>query len=162
MSTQSGIRLVGGRADDGLRVAAAALAYVVAAVHLFHPEHGFTGLVRMLATDPALLSGDPRPLVFVSVGLVLVAGVPAAAYWLPERAASAAGALLAIGYAGGYVAWHRRGHGGFLPGRQPVRHEGAPRALVRDHVAAEPLAATAVAAAVLLAAVLAALVLLTR
>jgi hypothetical protein len=65
--------------DRQLGYAAAALAYLVAALHLFHPTHGFGRLVLVLSAGPELLVADPRPLAFVLSGLALVVAVPAAA-----------------------------------------------------------------------------------
>ncbi|MFB6156864.1 MAG: hypothetical protein ABEJ34_03370 [Haloferacaceae archaeon] len=127
-----------------LLYAAAALAYVVAGVHLFHPSHGFGRLVTLLLVDPSLLVTDPRPVAFVLSGLAVLVGVPAVVAGFPRRAAYALGAGLAATYLVGYFAWHLSGHGGFLPGRKPLYHGMTPVEAVVAHLTGEPLAAVAV------------------
>lgn len=140
--------------DRQLRYAAAALTYVVAAVHLFHPTHGFGRLVLVLAADPGLLLADPRPLAFVLSGAALLLAVPAAALGAPKRPLYALGLALVAGYVVGYFAWHLSGHGGFLPGREPLYHGLAPHEAVLSHLGGDPWAAVAVLSELLLAGVL--------
>lgn len=139
-----------------VRYAAAALAYVVAALHLFHPTHGFGRLVVLLGADPGLLVADPRPLAFVLSGLALVVAVPAAsgADGLPTRPVAALGLGLVATYVVGYFAWHLSGHGGFLPGRKPLYHGLAPHEAVVTHLSGDPWAAAAVVSELLLGATL--------
>ena len=146
-------------ADLPLDVVAAALAYLVAVVHLFHPSHGFARLALVLSVDPGLLLADPRPLAFVlSAGAILVA-VPAVLRGVPKRPVYAAGAGLMVTYLVGYLAWHLSGHGGFLPGREPLYHGLAPHEALLSHLGGDPWAATAF---VLEAALLVVLVVLLR
>lgn len=122
---------------------AAALAYLVAVVHLFHPTHGFARLIIVLTADPGLLLSDPRPLAFVlSAGAIIVA-VPAVIRGFPERTAFALGAVLMGAYAVGYLAWHLTGHGGFLPGREPLYHGLSPLEAVVSHLTTDPWALAA-------------------
>lgn len=145
--------------DTQLRYAAAALAYAVAALHLFHPTHGFGRLVLVLSVDPGLLLADPRPLAFVLSGLALVVGVPAAGgEGGPSRKlAVALGIGLMATYLVGYFAWHLSGHGGFLPGRKALYHGLSPTAAVVAHMSEDPWAAASVVAELALGAVLVAL-----
>jgi hypothetical protein len=159
MNGQSRSHLVRRPTDRHLRYAAAALAYLVAALHLFHPTLGFGRLVVILSADPGLLVADPRPLAFVLSGLALVVGVPAAAGedGLPRKPVYAAGLGLVATYLVGYFAWHLSGHGGFLPGREPLYHGLAPHEAVIAHMSGEPWAAASVAFELLLGAALVAL-----
>lgn len=138
-----------------LRYAGAALAYVVAVVHLFHPTHGFARLVTLLVADASLLVGDPRPLAFVLSGLAIVVGVNLLLLLeVPRRPVYALGGLLVGTYVVGYLAWHLSGHGGFLPGREPLFHGLAPHEAVIEHLTSDPWAAVAIASELVLLAVL--------
>ena len=143
--------------DDQLRLAAAALAYLVAVVHLFHPTHGFARLVLVLSANPGLLLSDPRPLAFVLSAAALLVGVPAVLRGVPERPVVALGASLMVVYIVGYFAWHLSGHGGFLPGREPLYHGLTPPEAVISHLATDPWAAAALVLEVALLVVLVAL-----
>ena len=138
-----------------LRYAGAALAYLVALVHLFHPTHGFARLVTLLVADASLLVADPRPLAFVLSGFAIVAGVNLLLFDVPRRPVYALGAGLVATYVVGYFAWHLSGHGGVLPGREPLFHGLAPHEAVLDHLTSDPWAAAAVGSELLLLAVLA-------
>jgi len=137
--------------------AAAALAYLVAVVHLFHPTHGFARLILVLSVDPGLLLADPRPLAFVLSAAVIMVGVPAVIRGYPERRAFALGAVLMATYLVGYFAWHLSGHGGFLPGREPLYHGYTPLEAVIIHLTTDPWAAAAVVLEVVLLVLLLAL-----
>lgn len=127
--------------DARLRYLAAGLAYLVAGVHLFHPQRGFPRLVTVLGTgDVSLLAYDPRPLLFVLSGVAILAGITLVHLGLPRRPLYAAGIALVATYLLGYVAWHLTGHGGFLPGREPLYHGMHPVEAVVSHLAAYPLA----------------------
>lgn len=137
-----------------LHSTAAALTYLVAAVHLFHPKHGFGRLVLVLMADPGLLLADPRPAAFVLSGIALLLAVPVAALGVPRRPLYGLGLALMASYVVGYFAWHLSGHGGFLPGREPLYHGLAPHQAVFSHLGGDPWAAVAVIAELLLAAIL--------
>lgn len=140
-----------------LHYAAAALAYLVAGLHLFHPTHGFGRFVLLAATDPGLLLATPRPAAFVLSGLAIVLAVPAVALGAPRRPVYALGILLMLTYVVGYFAWHFSGHGGFLPGREPLYHGLSPLENVAVHLTGDPWAATAIVAETALLTALAAL-----
>lgn len=140
-----------------LRYAAAALAYVVAALHLFHPEFGFAQLVVRASIDPELLVADPRPVAFVLSGTAIVVGVTVALFGVPEKSLYALGMALMATYITGYFAWHLTGHGGFLPGREPLHHGFQPHEAVLTHLTGDPWAATAILAEIALFGVLAVL-----
>lgn len=138
-----------------LRYAGAALAYLVAILHLFHPQHGFVRLVEFLAADASLLLFDPRPLAFVLSGLAIVVGINLLLFDVPRRPVYALGAALLVTYVVGYLAWHLTGHGGFLPGRPPTESHGVGTVqFVLDHLTTDPWAAAAIGAESLLLAVL--------
>jgi hypothetical protein len=95
-----------------LRGVAAALVFVTAAYHLWW------GFPRSLVYLAALGNGippDPRPFLFVALGLILLAG-PYLITWdvVSLRAAYVGGALLLVGSIAAWVTWHATGHGAFL------------------------------------------------
>lgn len=109
--------------DEHLGYVGAALAYIVAGIHLFHPKLGFPRLVLLLATGNAqLLVTDPRPLVFTVTALAIVAGITLAIFDADRAWMYPLGMTVVAAYFVGYFAWHLSGHGGFLPGRQPLHH----------------------------------------
>lgn len=148
--------------DRQLQYAAVALIYVVAAVHLFHPTHGVARLVLVLMVDPALLVADPRPLLFTLSGVGLILAVPAVSLGAPKRLLYRLGVVLMGIYLGGYFTWHLTGHGGFLPGREPVYHGMAPHEAVISHLGTDPYAAIAVVTELALAGLLVGLLLRPR
>ncbi|HKJ59708.1 MAG TPA: hypothetical protein VKA37_10785 [Halobacteriales archaeon] len=129
--------------DHGLGVAAA-LAYLVAVVHLFHPTHGFARLILVLTADPGLLLADPRPFAFVVSAAAILLAVPAVIRGYPERRAFALGAGLMLVYLVGYFTWHLSGHGGFLPGREALYHGYTPIEAVTIHLTTDHWAAASV------------------
>lgn len=133
---------------------AAALAYLVAGIHIGHPDLGLPRLVQVLAIGPDLLLTDPRPILFVLSGIAIVLAMPAISLGVPSRPVMIGGIGLMLAYVGGYVAWHLGGHGGFLPGREPLYHGLAPHEALISHLIGEPLAASAVIAEIALALVL--------
>lgn len=138
-------RLVGERlTEPRLRYLAAGLAYVVAAIHLFHPRRGFPRLATVLTTgDASLLLSDPRPLAFVLSGFAILAGVSVVHLGVRRRPVYAIGIGLVSLYLVGYVGWHLSGHGGVLPGREPHFHGMHPVEAVMSHLVEYPLARAA-------------------
>jgi len=68
-----------------------------------------------------------------------------------------AGVVLAAVYVVGYFAWHVTGHGGFLPGREPLLHGVSPLENVIIHLTGDPCAMVAKGTELAMGAVLAAL-----
>lgn len=120
----------------------AALAYLVAGIHLAHPKRGFPRLVVILSTgDPSLLAFDPRPLVFVVSAFAILVGIKLAIWGIHRKQMYALGMALMATYFIGYFAWHLSGHGGLLPGREPLYHGLHPLEAVITHLRGYPLAA---------------------
>lgn len=139
-----------------LRYAAAGLAYLVAALHLFHPQHGFTRLLLYLQVGIDQAISDPRPVALVLSAIGILVAVKLVLLGVPRRPIYALGILLVATYIVGYFAWHLTGHGGFLPGREPQLHGLAPHEAVIAHMRADPWArVTKAAEAALLAALVA-------
>jgi len=127
--------------DQQLRYLGAALAYVVAAIHLFHPRRGFPRLVQFASSGNIdLIALDPRPLLFVLSGVAILVAVKLVLVGYPRRPVYAAGMALMATYVVGYFAWHLSGHGGFLPGRRPLYHGIGPVEAVVSHLRSYPLA----------------------
>jgi len=130
--------------DENLGVIGAGLAYLVAGIHLFHPQYGFLRLARLLSTgNPSLLVYDPRPMAFVLSALAILLGIKLAIADVRRNAVYLVGLVLTATYFVGYFAWHLTGHGGFLPGRAPLYHGMHPIEAVVSHLANYPLAAAA-------------------
>jgi len=128
--------------EENLAYLGAALAYLVAGIHLFHPDRGFPRLVALLATDNAsLLVGDPRPALFVASALAILVGIKLVMLDIRPRLVYALGMALLATFFLGYFAWHFTGHGGFLPGREAVSHQVGPVESLVTHVTTYPLAA---------------------
>lgn len=132
--------------DRQLRLLAGGLAIVVAVLHLFHPDDGLPRILELLfAFGPGavvtFLGFDPRPAAFVLSGIVLVLGVLLGAVGYPRKSLYLGGMALVAAYFLGYFAWHFTGHGGFLPGREPLYHGMTPVQAVVVHLTTEPLAA---------------------
>jgi hypothetical protein len=120
----------------------AGLAVIVAAIHLFHPQHGLPRLVLLVGTGNAsLLVTDPRPLAFVLSGIALLVGVQLAVAGVARKRLAVLGMALVATYFVGYFAWHLTGHGGFLPGREPLHHGLHPVQAVIIHLGTSPVAA---------------------
>ncbi len=126
-----------------LRYLAGILAYVVAALHLLHPDIGVPRLVLIFDAGIELLQYDPRPIAFVLSGLILVLGVNLGLVGYPRKPLYLAGMALVATYFLGYFAWHLTGHGGFLPARRPVFHGMTPVEAVVAHLDTDPWAAAA-------------------
>lgn len=134
-----------------------ALAYIVAALHLFHPRRGFPRLILILGLDEPTkhLLYDPRPVAFVISALAILIGVKLVLFGLPRKPIYAAGMALMVTYIIGYIAWHLTGHGGFLPGREPLYHGLHPVEALIEHLIEYPIARASKIAEALLFAVLA-------
>lgn len=130
------------------------LSYVVAGLHLFHPQLGLRRLVVLLSMSPELLVADPRPIAFVLSGIVLFVGVTAAILGAPRKPLYVFGMALMATYIIGYLAWHLTGHGGFLPGREPLHHGLEPHETVINHLSSDLWAAITVSTEWLLFAML--------
>lgn len=119
-----------------LRYIAAGLAYLVAGLHIFHPELGFLQLVTVLTLDDPLrhLLHDPRPLLFVLSGISILIGIQLVLFGFSRRLIYALGMLLMAVYFTGYFGWHLTGHGGFLPNREPIYHGLHPVEAVIAHL----------------------------
>jgi hypothetical protein len=86
---------------------------------------------------------DPRPLAFVVSGFGLLVGLAAGRSAQNRDPYYVAGILLAIVSIVGYVAWHFTGHGGFLPGRDPLLDGLSPLENVIAHLTGDLWAAIA-------------------
>ena len=96
-----------------LRYVGAALAVLVASLHLFHPDLGFPRLVRYIETGTLW---DPRPALFTASGILIVAGILLVYNELARRSVYLLGIVLMAAYILGYGAWHTvLEHGGFWP-----------------------------------------------
>ncbi|MGQ4556140.1 hypothetical protein [Halobellus sp. GM3] len=135
----------------------ALLTGIVAGLHLLHPEYGLLGLFEILNTAPEALVFDPRPLAFVLSGTVLSVGLSLSRNAPNRRPYYVAGVAVAAVYLLGYFAWHFTGHGGFLPGREPLFHGLSPVENVLTHLATDRWAAASKAAEIVLIGVLGAL-----
>ena len=136
-----------------LRYLGAALATLVALLHLVDPNHGLLELFALLYTNPQVLVFDPRPAAFVVSATALLVGVSLSRNAPNRRPYYVAGIVLALTYVVGYLT----GHGGFLPGREPLLHGVAPVANVVRHLTSDPWAAASMASELGLIAVLVAL-----
>lgn len=120
----------------------ATLAFLVAAVHLFHPQRGFFRLVLLVSTGNASLLGtDPRPIAFVLSAVAILVGIQLVILDIQRERVYLLGLALTATLFFGYFAWHFSGHGGFLPGRKPLYHGLGPVEAVVTHLGTAPLAA---------------------
>lgn len=126
----AGVRIT----DQQLRYLAAAFAYLVAGIHLFHPKRGFPRLVILLQAGTEHLVYDPRPVAFVLSGLAIIFAIKLVLFGVPRRPIYLLGMLLMVTYFTGYFAWHLSGHGGFLPMREPLYHGLQPHEAVISHL----------------------------
>ncbi len=140
-----------------LQYLGAALAVLVAFLHLLDPNHGLLELFALLYTSPQALAFDPRPAAFVLSATALLVGVSLSRNAPNRRPYYVAGIVLALTYVVGYLAWHLTGHGGLLPGREPLLHGASPVENVVRHLTGDPWAAASTASELALAAVLATL-----
>lgn len=129
-----------------LRRIAAALVFATAAFHLWWGVP--RSIVYLLALDSyaAGVVPDPRPFLFVGLGLVLLAGPYLISFDVVTlRQAYVAGAVLLVVSIAAWVAWHATGHGAFLtgapaPGASEGGHShGNTAVLILDHFDTEPL-----------------------
>lgn len=143
---------------DDIGVVGAGFAYLVAGIHLAHPKLGLPRLVLLTQFQSLeLLANDPRPVVFVISGVAIILGVPLAATNHYQKPIYVIGILLMLTYISGYFAWHLSGHGGFLPGREPLYHGLTPVQAVVAHLGSDSWAAVAIVAEMMLIGVLAVL-----
>ncbi len=143
--------------DQQFRYIAAGLAYLVAALHLFHPKRGFPRLALILTLDQPLdhILYDPRPAAFVLSGLAIIIGVKLVLLGFSRKPIYALGMALIATYFVGYFVWHLTGHGGILPGREPLYHGLHPVASVISHLQEYPIARASKIAEAMLFAILA-------
>lgn len=138
-----------------VRYAAAGLAFLVAAVHLFHPAHGLPRFAEIVAVGLDNLMYDPRPIAFVLSGVTIILGVNLVAVGASRRLLYALGMAMMVVYLVGYFGWHLSGHGGFLPVRKPLYHDMGPIEATAAHLRGDPWARVSVLAETALLAVLA-------
>lgn len=129
----------------------------MAVLHLFHPKYGFVRLALLASSNAELLLSDPRPVAFVLSGLAIIIGVKMVLWGVAVRSVYALGIALMATYVIGYFAWHFTGHGGFLPGREPLYHGLQPHEAVIAHLSGSLWAAAALVSEILLLGVLAVL-----
>jgi len=95
-----------------LRAVAAALVFVTAAYHLWW---GFPRSIVYLSAFGTGIPPDPRPFLFVALGVCLLAGPYLVSFDVVSlRTAYLGGALLLVGSIAAWVTWHATGHGAFL------------------------------------------------
>jgi hypothetical protein len=124
-----------GWVNGNLGVIGALLAQIIAAIHFFHPQHGFPRLYLLITLGrPELLVHDPRPIAFVLSVFAILLGITLVIFDIKRRWVYAAGMGLMAIYIIGYFAWHLSGHGGFLPVREPHYHGVHPFRAVVSHV----------------------------
>ena len=140
-----------------LRYLGATLAILVAFLHLLDPNHGLLELFALLYESPRVLVFDPRPVAFVLSATALLIGVSLSRNAPDRQPYYVAGIGLALTYVVGYLAWHLTGHGGFLPGREPLLHGVSPLMNVVRHLTGDPWAAASMASELALIAALVAL-----
>jgi len=134
------------RTVRGLRVAASVLVFVTAAYHLWW---GFPRSLIYLAAFDGGVPPDPRPFLFVVLGVLLLAGPQLIMRdYLSLRNAYIAGVVLLVGSIVAWVGWHATGHGAFLvdgfspPSTGDSGHSHASTVtLVLDHFNTEPVEA---------------------
>ncbi|WP_254838123.1 hypothetical protein [Natronomonas marina] len=121
-----------------LRVVAAVLAAVVAAIHLLHPSQG--GVALLVFARVGYL-GDPRPLLFTLGGFALVFGIIAGYQGLDRRPLYAGGIVVTLSFLVGFALWHTAlDHGGFWPYLEANEHPDRNALLVAlDHLRADGL-----------------------
>ncbi len=122
--------------DRTLRRAAAGLAVLVAAIHLYW---AMPVLLRQLQAG---LIHDPRPIAFVIASAAIVAGVTLTALGAERRPFYLGGIALMAVFLVGYAAWHTvLDHGAFWPGRPAYHHhdQGFITIMV-THLADDPIA----------------------
>lgn len=94
------------------RAVAAALVFVTAAYHLWW---GFPRSLIYLAAFGTGVPPDPRPFLFVALGLALLVGPYLVSFDVVSiRTAYAGAAVLLIGSIAAWITWHATGHGAVL------------------------------------------------
>lgn len=116
-----------------LRVVAAVLALVVAAIHLLHPSQG--GVALPVYASQGYL-GDPRPLLFTLGAFALLFGVIAGVQGIDRRPLYLGGVAVTLAFLIGFLLWHTAlDHGGFWPHLQANEHPDRNALLVAfDHL----------------------------
>lgn len=138
-----------------LRYAAAGLGFVVAAIHLFHPDRGLPRLAQIAVVGWEHLWYDPRPLLFVLSGAAIIVAINVVLLGFPRKPVYVGGMILMATYVAGYFGWHFSGHGGFLPARTPNYHGLGPIESAVVHLTGSGWAFAAVASEIALFLVLA-------
>ncbi|MFB6283861.1 MAG: hypothetical protein ABEK59_08010 [Halobacteria archaeon] len=121
------------------------LAGVSAIIHLLHPNHGVGKLSVIVSSKIGLIFTHPRPLLFTVSGVAILVGIYLYHKGRFQRLILVAGAVMMATYILFYLAWHLSGHGGFLPLRKPIYHEGVgPVDSLLQHLQNDPLALVSV------------------
>lgn len=142
-------------ARSALEFVGVQFAAIVAGVHLYW---AIPRLIRQLQIDQPIW-WDPRPLVFIVSGIVLLAGLVLLQRGVLRRVY---GYVLGIGlmltYLLGWAYWHLNGHLAALPWiERPHGHGGDPLVILAQHFVGSPVDAIAKTAEFLLLIVLVAL-----
>lgn len=117
---------------DRLHWVAVALAFVVSGIHLFHPIYG--GPALLVYANVGYL-GDPRPLLFLAGGFLLVFAAVLALQGVYLRLAYATMAAVSLAFLVGYGLWHTvLDHGAFWPHIHGHGHDGNPVVVLWAHV----------------------------
>jgi len=134
-----------------LRRVAAALVFATAAFHLWWGVP--RSIVYLIALDSyaAGVVPDPRPFLFVGLGIVLLAGPYLISFDVVTlQQAYAGGVVLLVASIVAWVFWHATGHGAFLAsgleapatgGDEGGHSHGNTAVLILDHFNTEPLEA---------------------
>lgn len=138
---------------EGLRVAAGALALLVAGIH------AYWALPRMVTQLSVWQFPDPRPVAFLLATAAILMGLLLVLQEFDPLPVYSGGIALMLVFLGGYAAWHTvLEHGAFWPGRHAHGHSDASAvAVVVDHLRADSLELASKLAETALLAVLAAL-----
>lgn len=137
-------------ATDRLRLAAFALAVVVAATHLYW---ALPQIVRQLHFG---MAHDPRPAAFLLAVFAMSLGVMLAYQGFDPGPVYLGGMALMVVFLVGYGAWHTvLDHGAFWPGRHAHGHDEPALWVIVDHLLADRLALVSKLAEAALLAVLA-------
>ncbi|MFQ3320099.1 MAG: hypothetical protein ACI80F_002175 [Natronomonas sp.] len=121
-----------------LRTIVAALAAVVAGIHLLHPSQG--GAALLVYARVGYL-GDPRPLLFTLGAFALVFALVLGSNGFAGRTLYLGGIVVTLAFLGGFLAWHTVfEHGGLWPYLEPNPHADENVLVVIGwHLLADPL-----------------------